>query len=388
VQEALALCVGCKGCKRDCPTGVDMARMKIEATARRKAVRGFTPADRCIGGCRRWRGWRGACRGCRTCATASGCAVASATLARHVGEALAAGVAARHASTASRRRSGSPAATRQLAAAKAVVLFVDTFNGNFETENAVAAVRVLQAAATRCTSRAADGGELCCGRTLLAAGMAEQAEARPSELLAACCRSPSAASPIVGLEPSCLLTLRDEIQVMGLGDAAPTVGARRCCSRSSSSAKPAPAASRRAAPPATDPGARPLPPEGVRHRAQGAGGAAPHPRRRADADRELVLRHGGQLRLRGRALRDIDGDGRAQPAAGGARAPDALVVADGTSCRHQIADGAGARAPASRSGSVPTDWPERAAAADGVSAVAAPPGHRRMNHPHALRETR
>ena len=49
VRDALDLCVGCKGCKRDCPTGVDMARMKLEATAARKAVRGHTLRDRCIG---------------------------------------------------------------------------------------------------------------------------------------------------------------------------------------------------------------------------------------------------------------------------------------------------------------------------------------------------
>ena len=84
-----------------------------------------------------------------------------------------------------------------LAAAKAVVLFVDTFNGNFETENAVAAVRVLQAAGYAVhVARAADGGELCCGRTLLAAGMAGGGPgAGVGAARAPSCRSPSAASP-------------------------------------------------------------------------------------------------------------------------------------------------------------------------------------------------
>ena len=112
-----------------------------------------------------------------------------------------------------------------LAAAKAVVLFVDTFNGNFETENAVAAVRVLQAAGYAVHCPRSGGGELCCGRTLLAAGMAEAARARASALLAAFLPFAERGIAIVGLEPSCLLTLRDEMQVMGLGDAAATVGA-------------------------------------------------------------------------------------------------------------------------------------------------------------------
>ena len=84
-----------------------------------------------------------------------------------------------------------------LAAAKAVVLFVDTFNGNFETENAVAAVRVLRAAGYAVHVAAGPGGgELCCGRTLLAAGMAASREgAGRARCSPPSCRSPSAASP-------------------------------------------------------------------------------------------------------------------------------------------------------------------------------------------------
>src|SRR5258706_4786745 len=48
VAEAMDLCVGCKGCKRDCPTGVDMARMKIEVLSHYKAKHGHTLKDRIV----------------------------------------------------------------------------------------------------------------------------------------------------------------------------------------------------------------------------------------------------------------------------------------------------------------------------------------------------
>ncbi len=44
MADAMKLCVGCKACKRECPTGVDMARMKIEVAAQRVAKAGLHPA--------------------------------------------------------------------------------------------------------------------------------------------------------------------------------------------------------------------------------------------------------------------------------------------------------------------------------------------------------
>ena len=95
-----------------------------------------------------------------------GCRRAGRALARRVGGAFAAALAARHLLARRADAGSSPAATRLLAAAKAVVLFVDTFNGHFESENAVAAVRVLQAAGyTVHAARARAAATLCCGRT-------------------------------------------------------------------------------------------------------------------------------------------------------------------------------------------------------------------------------
>jgi Fe-S oxidoreductase len=106
---------------------------------------------------------------------------------------------------------------------KAAVLFVDTFNGHFEAENAIAAARVLHAAGYTLHTLAKQGGHHCCGRTYLAGGMVEEAKAKADELIDALLPFAEAGIAIVGLEPSCLLTLRDETLAMGLGAKAKTV---------------------------------------------------------------------------------------------------------------------------------------------------------------------
>ncbi|MDQ2736519.1 MAG: FAD-binding protein, partial [Pseudomonadota bacterium] len=210
VQAALDLCVGCKGCKRDCPTGVDMARMKIEATAQRKARHGHRARDRLIAALPDFAAaasrlpWLANLRN------------GSPLLAR-LGERWL-GLSSRRALPQWRRDTfwcvasslGLADRATTLAAVKAAVLFVDTFNGTFETENVVAAVRLLKAAGY--VVHAAErpgGGAVCCGRTYLAAGMPARAKAKARELLDALLPFAERGIGIVGLEPSCLFTLRD-----------------------------------------------------------------------------------------------------------------------------------------------------------------------------------
>ncbi|MES2511150.1 MAG: FAD-linked oxidase C-terminal domain-containing protein [Pseudomonadota bacterium] len=224
VHEALDLCVGCKGCKRDCPTGVDMAKMKVEFLHHYKAKHGHTLKDKLVGHLPRY-----------------------AALASRLGPLLnlrdripglaafsekLTGLSARRTLPKWQRRNifnTPPAcATREevLTAAKPAVLFVDTFNGYFESSNALDALKVLQAAGYTthiATKKKADGQALCCGRTYLAGGMVQEAKLKAAELVSALLPFADKGIPIVGLEPSCLLTLRDETLVMGLGQAAVTV---------------------------------------------------------------------------------------------------------------------------------------------------------------------
>ena len=224
VQEALDLCVGCKGCKRDCPTGVDMAKMKVEFLHHYKARHGYTLKDKLVAYLPDYAPWASRLAPLLNLRDKiPGLAALSEKLC---------GLSAKRTlpqwKTQTFFNSAAVSATREevLAASKPVVLFVDTFNGYFESGNAVSALKVLHAAgytAHVATKTIADGKRLCCGRTYLASGMVDQAKAKARELVDALLPFAEKGIAIVGLEPSCLLTLRDEMLVMGLGEAAQTI---------------------------------------------------------------------------------------------------------------------------------------------------------------------
>jgi FAD/FMN-containing dehydrogenase/Fe-S oxidoreductase len=230
MYASMDLCVGCKGCRRECPTGVDMAKMKVEFLAHYRARHGYRLRDHLIARLPDYAAlvsrvpWLPNSRD-----TVPG--------ARWLSERLL-GLSAKRSlphwrsDTFWRAANGSAdsngAAILEAAAAgkKAVVLWVDTFNGSFETENALAALRVLRAAGYLVHAAAKDGGHYCCGRTYLSTGMVERARGKVRELVGALVAFARRGVPIVGLEPSCLLTLRDEALVMGLGESAAIVASQ------------------------------------------------------------------------------------------------------------------------------------------------------------------
>jgi Fe-S oxidoreductase len=109
-----------------------------------------------------------------------------------------------------------------------VVLFADTFNRAYERENLDAALKVLIAGGYRVhVPKPADGGRsLCCGRTFLSAGLVDQAREELARLITTYTPFASRGVPIVGLEPSCLLTLRDELLSLRSDEGAKAIAAQ------------------------------------------------------------------------------------------------------------------------------------------------------------------
>ncbi|WP_338690992.1 FAD-linked oxidase C-terminal domain-containing protein [Bradyrhizobium sp. 26S5] len=220
MMDTLKLCVSCKACRHECPTGVDMAKMKIEVLAARAATHGLSLRDRLVGYLPRYvdlasrlaplANWRN-----------------RSPLLRALFERLA-GISARRALPAFRRDTFRPdAEVLGPPDGREVVLFADTFNRGYERENLDAAIEVLLAGGYRVhLPKPLDGGRPpCCGRTFLSAGLVEQARAELDRLVATYAPFAARGVPIIGLEPSCLLTLRDELLSLRSDALAKTVSA-------------------------------------------------------------------------------------------------------------------------------------------------------------------
>jgi Fe-S oxidoreductase len=218
--ETMKLCVSCKGCRRECPTGVDMAKMKIEVLAARNRKHGLSLRDRLVAYLPRYAPYAARLA---PLMNMRNWFPGAAKLAEGM-----TGMSARRKLPEWRGRLFDPSEPFGPAEGREVALLADTFNTYFEPENLWDAVDVLARLGYRVTAaRAADGGRpLCCGRTFLSAGLVEEARAEAQRMLEVIAPLARRGVPIVGLEPSCLLSLRDEFQVMKLGADAEPVSAQ------------------------------------------------------------------------------------------------------------------------------------------------------------------
>ena len=222
MAETMKLCVSCKACKRECPVGVDMARMKLEVTAARAAAHGMSLHDRLVAFLPSY-------------APMASRLASFSNLVQGLWRHLpgVAGLVSRLTGFTTRRAlprwhanafDAGEIASSPTGTGTPVVLFADTFNRYFEPENLRAAIRVLQRAGYDVFAPApASGKPLCCGRTYLSSGMVAAARAEAERLVEALYPLARSGVRIVGLEPSCTLALRDEIPALLASAQAETV---------------------------------------------------------------------------------------------------------------------------------------------------------------------
>lgn len=215
MYETMKLCVSCKACKRECPHGIDIGAMKVASNSAHAARHGLSRFDQTwahlpdyLHRARKWR---------RLLNLRDAAGVLARLSERflglsadrpwpRLGEAPFAG--------------GGPVGPEE---GPEVLLFADTFNLYFDGTALRAAVDVLAAAGYRVhiLTPPADERAYCCGRTFLEAGLVDDARREVSRLIGAAHPFVARGVKLVGLEPSCLLTLRDEAQTL-----APTPEAR------------------------------------------------------------------------------------------------------------------------------------------------------------------
>ncbi len=201
VAESLELCLACKGCASDCPTGVDMATYKAEVLHERYRRRLRPMSHYTLGLLPRWT--RVAARVPRL-ANGALAAPGAARVAKRLG-----GIDQRRplpafATTTFRAWfAGRPPRT----GGAPVLLFVDTFTDAFTPEVGRAAVRVLEDAgyAVRIPDR-----PVCCGLTWISTGQLDGAKRQLRRSLDALAPAVDAGVPVVGLEPSCTAVFRGD----------------------------------------------------------------------------------------------------------------------------------------------------------------------------------
>ncbi|HJV83872.1 MAG TPA: FAD-linked oxidase C-terminal domain-containing protein [Noviherbaspirillum sp.] len=202
VHEALDLCLSCKGCKGECPVNVDMATWKAEFMAHYYDGKMRPPAAYAFGLIDRW-----------------------AKLASHMPSAANFLTHARPFSTLAKKIVGI-APQREItrfaaqpfthwfrsherrADGRKVILWPDTFNNYFHPDVAIAAVEVLEHAGCRVEIPRM---HLCCGRPLYEFGMLERAKAYLQRIMDALADDIHGSTPIIGLEPACVSVFRDEL---------------------------------------------------------------------------------------------------------------------------------------------------------------------------------
>ena len=199
MKEVMDLCVGCKACKTECPSQVDVASMKTEVLYQTGKKHGFSPRQKSAGHMRTQLSLAARLPGLYN-------AAAGTLLARRAASLF--GIDSRRElpkvthETFSRRFKDLPQGTGP----KEVALFNDTWNEYQRPEIGEGAVRLFAAAGARVHLPKV----VCCGRPMLSEGLIDEARENARRNLDLLTPLLEWGIPLVGLEPSCILTMRDD----------------------------------------------------------------------------------------------------------------------------------------------------------------------------------
>lgn len=202
MKAVLDLCLECKACQSECPAGVDMAKIKYEFLAQYQAAHGVPLRSRVFGHIHRLsqlaQGWSSLLN-----------PLLGWSVTRWINEQLV-GIARQRTLPAFARRTFRQGFAQRPPVSELnhqpVILFVDTFTNFNHPEIGLAALRVLEAAGY--AVNIVEHG--CCGRPLISKGLLTEAKQAAHSIVDALAPYAEQGVPIIGLEPSCLLTLRDE----------------------------------------------------------------------------------------------------------------------------------------------------------------------------------
>lgn len=216
LAAAMDLCVGCKGCKRECPNGTDMALLRTEARAQRWQALGRVPRrERWLAAVPRWLGHL---RPLRALLWLRERLPSVAAIAERL-----TGISARRSLPRVSARAflqGVDGEVYGPADGREVALLIDTFSNHLDPATAQAALDLLLAGGYRVHLPRAPRGAaaLCCGRTWLSSGLVDAARTQARRTIDALWPLVERGVPVIGLEPSCLLMLRDEYHALVPGE--------------------------------------------------------------------------------------------------------------------------------------------------------------------------
>lgn len=209
VRESLDLCLSCKACSSDCPSGIDMAAYKSEVLHRRYQGRVRPVTHYSIGWLPRWLKVIGAAPSLVNAVLAPRWIQRSAVWAAGMDTRRTLPVFAKtpfRKSEVARRRVADP--IKSVATDNRVVLWADSFTDGLDPEIPAAIVRVLEAAGFEVLVSA---GDACCGVTWISTGQLDGARRRLEHLLEVLGPYAVNGIPIIGVEPSCMAVLRSDL---------------------------------------------------------------------------------------------------------------------------------------------------------------------------------